>query len=527
MKKHLLIIIFLTTTTLGIAQTKGGKKKANTPPPTYQKSIFFETGKYELTDSAKGFVMGIIDSLNQYSKFQIFIKGNTDNTGDSIKNLKLSEDRSAKVKEMMVANGVDEKFITTNSLGENDPIASNETEDGKRMNRRVDIIVNYTRKPPDSLFSIWQKCGSQLHNSLAKHCIKPFRDTVLVGPQGTLFMIPGNAFAGVNAKTKGCIEIVLKEDFAYSDMLADRLTSTASGKPLSTSGGLYIMASLNGASLQLKPKMKVGLLMPNTERIPSGTLLYEGEREKGDKNSTLEDNAINWKDFQKNMSVLDSYSRKDLNDWVGCGAEPQVRCRLFFCKIARLFGLRKKKTDPLKPPTGCTMDEADFAKLQTGVVGSMGYNFKNPKDKFGLMLIAENWRAQLKDNASQLNNRDLNSWTFAASNKLGWITFDRLYTSKDEKVAVTVDVAPQKNIDFYLVFKNEKMILPQITEGKDFTKDKIISKGLQAKIVVLKYEKGQPYYFIKDITTGDAQIHVEFKAATPAEIKEAFKVLDN
>ncbi len=505
---------------------KGGKKKSATPPPTYQKSIFFESGKHELTDSAKGFVMAIIDSLTQYSSFQIFVKGNTDNTGDSIKNQKLSEDRSLKVKELMLASGVDEKYITINSLGENAPIASNETEDGKRMNRRVDIIINYTRKLPDSLFSFWQKCGGQLHNSLTKHCIKPFRDTVIVGSQGTLFMIPGTAFVGVTAKTKGCIEIVVKEDFLFSEMLADRLTSTAMGKPFSTSGMVYIMASLNGANLQLKPKMKIGILMPQTERMPSGTLLYEGEREKGEKNSNPEDNAINWKDYQKNMSVLESYTRKDLNDWVGCGPQPYERCPLFFCKIARFFG-KKPNGDPLKPPTGCSMEEADFARLQQGIVGALGFNFKNPKDKLGLMLIAENWRVQIKDNASQLNNRDLASWAFAASNKLGWINCDRLYTNKEEKTNVSIDVAPQKNVDFYLVFKQEKMLLPQITEGKDFTKDKIIPKGLQAKLVVLKYEKGQPYYFIKDITIGDPQIHVEFKAASPAEIKEAFKVLDN
>jgi hypothetical protein len=198
---------------------RGGKKPA-TPPPTYQKSIFFESGKYELTDSGKMLVTAMIDSLKNYSKYQIFIKGNTDATGDSIKNQKLSEDRSAKVKEMFVANGVDEKSITINSLGENAPIASNETEDGKRMNRRVDIIINYTRRPPDSVFSFWEKCGGMVHSSIIKHCITPYRDTVLLGPQGTLFLIPGNAFAGVNAKTKGCIEITLKEDFLFSDMIA-------------------------------------------------------------------------------------------------------------------------------------------------------------------------------------------------------------------------------------------------------------------------------------------------------------------
>lgn len=523
MKKNLLIIL-LAISSICMAQ-KGGKKKPGSPPPTYQKSIFFESGKYELTDSGKMSVMSIIDSLSQYISFQIFVKGNADATGDSIKNQKLSEDRSLKVKELMLANGVDEKFITTNSLGENAPIASNETEDGKRMNRRVDIIVNYTRKPPDSVFSYWNKCWHD--GAGTKHCIKPFRDTAIVGPQGTLFLIPGSAFVGVNAKTKGCIEIVLREDFLFSDMLADRLTTTSNGKPLSTSGMAYITASLNGSSLQLKPKMKIGVLIPQTERMPSSTLLFEGEREKGEKNSNPESNAINWKDFQKNMSVVGSYTRKDVGDWVGCGAQPRERCPLFFCKIARVFGMRKQKSDPLKPPTGCMMDEADFARLQTGIVGSLGYNFKNPKDKLGLMLIAENWRALIKDNATQLTNRDLTNWAFAASNKLGWINFGRFYSSKEEKTNVSVDITPQKNIDFYLVFKQENMLLPQITEGKDFTKDKIIPKGLQAKLVVLKYEKGQPYYFIKGITIGEPQIHVEFKAASPVEIREAIKVLDN
>lgn len=58
----------------------------------------------------------------------------------------LSEKRTLTVKKHLLSKGIDDKILKTNSFGENKPIESNESEDGKQKNRRVDITIHYKPK---------------------------------------------------------------------------------------------------------------------------------------------------------------------------------------------------------------------------------------------------------------------------------------------------------------------------------------------------------------------------------------------
>jgi len=71
----------------------------------------------------------------------IEIDGNTDNTGDSASNMALSQQRANAVRDYLVQQGVDSSMLTTKSNGDTKPVASNDTEEGRFRNRRIEFIA--------------------------------------------------------------------------------------------------------------------------------------------------------------------------------------------------------------------------------------------------------------------------------------------------------------------------------------------------------------------------------------------------
>jgi outer membrane protein OmpA-like peptidoglycan-associated protein len=68
--------------------------------------------------------------------------GYTDNTGTPDANQTLSQNRADAVKSILVTQGVPAERISTQGQGQNSPVASNDTEDGRLRNRRTELIVS-------------------------------------------------------------------------------------------------------------------------------------------------------------------------------------------------------------------------------------------------------------------------------------------------------------------------------------------------------------------------------------------------
>jgi outer membrane protein OmpA-like peptidoglycan-associated protein len=69
------------------------------------------------------------------------LEGHTDNVGPVDKNQQLSEDRVMEVKRYLVSRGVDEKRISTVGFGGSKPRFSNEREETRKLNRRVELVI--------------------------------------------------------------------------------------------------------------------------------------------------------------------------------------------------------------------------------------------------------------------------------------------------------------------------------------------------------------------------------------------------
>lgn len=103
--------------------------------------VLFESGETDLVEEAFGSIQEVVDLLQTEPDKQIRIEGHTDSTGSTETNLRLSQQRADAVLEALVTLGVDPSRMTSVGMGEDFPIASNDTEEGRSRNRRVDVIL--------------------------------------------------------------------------------------------------------------------------------------------------------------------------------------------------------------------------------------------------------------------------------------------------------------------------------------------------------------------------------------------------
>ncbi|SNC77197.1 WD40-like Beta Propeller Repeat [Hymenobacter gelipurpurascens] len=104
-------------------------------------NIFFAQSKYVLRETSYPELQRLIKTLKAYPQVEIKIEGHTDNQGDPALNLKLSQDRVNEVKRYLVSKGITGNRITTEGFGDKKPIASNEQEETRRLNRRVEFRI--------------------------------------------------------------------------------------------------------------------------------------------------------------------------------------------------------------------------------------------------------------------------------------------------------------------------------------------------------------------------------------------------
>lgn len=106
-------------------------------------NILFESGQNQVQGSAKDKLEQISKSIQKrFSGYWVAVYGNTDSTGDPGQNKELSGKRAESVKNWLIDNaGISKDRVSVGAMGETDPVASNATRQGRKMNRRVEIVV--------------------------------------------------------------------------------------------------------------------------------------------------------------------------------------------------------------------------------------------------------------------------------------------------------------------------------------------------------------------------------------------------
>ncbi len=105
------------------------------------REVLFEQGKFDLQPGADDELNKVVDMLVKYPNMELLVEGHTDNQGEWQPNMKLSEDRVEAVKCYLEDKGIVYTRVQTKAWGPSKPIASNETEDKRRQNRRVEFTI--------------------------------------------------------------------------------------------------------------------------------------------------------------------------------------------------------------------------------------------------------------------------------------------------------------------------------------------------------------------------------------------------
>jgi OOP family OmpA-OmpF porin len=105
------------------------------------KSVLFQQSTYNLLPESNDELDLVVSFLKANAKVEILLTGHTDNRGNPEHNLRLSQKRVDRVKGYLVSKGINGKRITGKGFGGSKPIASNDTEETRRLNRRVEFTI--------------------------------------------------------------------------------------------------------------------------------------------------------------------------------------------------------------------------------------------------------------------------------------------------------------------------------------------------------------------------------------------------
>ena len=112
--------------------------------------LSFQTGQSVIETRYFGLLKKVQQAIEYYPNAPIVIEGHTDSVGSDAVNMKLSQDRAESVREYLIANlGLPESRVSAIGYGKDRPIASNETNEGRAQNRRIDVVIVNARERKD------------------------------------------------------------------------------------------------------------------------------------------------------------------------------------------------------------------------------------------------------------------------------------------------------------------------------------------------------------------------------------------
>jgi len=105
-------------------------------------NVNFQSGSANLDPYELSRLAPVVNAMNKYTNSRVHIEGHTDSDGSNAYNQQLSENRAKGVALHLMNNGIASNRIQTYGYGEERPIASNSTPEGKRQNRRVTFLIS-------------------------------------------------------------------------------------------------------------------------------------------------------------------------------------------------------------------------------------------------------------------------------------------------------------------------------------------------------------------------------------------------
>jgi OmpA-OmpF porin, OOP family len=104
-------------------------------------NVYFETGKAAIQPNSYKYIDKMVEYMKLKKKIVVEIGGHTDNVGNAVTNLKLSQERANAVRDYLIKKGIPSNRVLAKGYGDTQPIDKNNTEEGKRKNRRTEVKI--------------------------------------------------------------------------------------------------------------------------------------------------------------------------------------------------------------------------------------------------------------------------------------------------------------------------------------------------------------------------------------------------
>ena len=113
----------------------------------FDSDVLFDVNSASLDSDGRATLEDVAGVLEEYPKTAVVVQGHTDSTGSEEHNQELSDRRASSVRGYLVSRGVDADRVAAVGMGEDYPVASNDSESGRQENRRVDILLKAQAGP--------------------------------------------------------------------------------------------------------------------------------------------------------------------------------------------------------------------------------------------------------------------------------------------------------------------------------------------------------------------------------------------
>lgn len=537
--------------------------------------LLFDTDDYKLTESHVETLKLLYEATTHVDSFTITIAGHTDSDASDSHNERLSARRAQSVAKYFAGKGISNDQFASAGFGEKQPVSSNDTEDGKQQNRRVEVALQYWAQPLDDLFG-------RLANPPQTFCVNSKKDTIVRGTEGTLVYIhAGSILLNGQPVDVECITIELKEVFNKADMIRENLTTTSGSRILESTAMVYVNATVNGEQAELMPGEGYEVLVPSDSPV-EGLEVFDGVHTEAGlidwQQAAAGNGFISLEDFVALGSLagggsgldslnIDECCKAIAEDMLG-GDKVLKPCKFFWCKFRKAFSSKYKMQRLAKEEQDSIMQECESMieeferykvdnctdlkeamKLERLLMASLGdsADLVAAMQKYGVDDLQEladtimqeefnkygvsNFK-QLKDAKFQerLENGTLSFGEFQgyAFSKMdfGWSNLDR-FTKWDPALITTLELemAPLYNAAFRIVFKEYRICVPFKSTGSKYQVGPV-PLGEKAWIVGIKTQEDKYFLMMEEVEIADDVIPVNFKEVSFIELNEALYDLD-
>jgi hypothetical protein len=255
-----------------------------------QNSIYFDLDKAELTPASIENLQTLAQNLATMPDYEIKINAFTDNSGSTAYNDQLALNRGLAVQTFLENKGIITEKTVLKGWGEQKQQFSNQTEEGRRKNRRVDVeITTWTIDNP-AVFR--QRLLGKKEQTFT---IDPSKDETITSTKGVLVVIPAGSFVEEDgSKPRGPVQVSVKEALRPGDWIAHNLSTVSNGALLQSGGMAAVEAFSEGRALRLADDAEITIGIPAQQKVDLDMRLFYGIHSEEGTDSSAAATPVTW-----------------------------------------------------------------------------------------------------------------------------------------------------------------------------------------------------------------------------------------